>query len=199
MANPSEFEPSLPSKLRGESPSLIGALLFEKAFDFYAWYLSYDLTPSKHHTILESLAIFMQIATLCFEGQHILSTHEEKHLVKEISELYDGTSNGMIHNKDLLNSLDHLLRTFTDTNIRARLVAALIKLEYKYSKECSLKPSYLTLKQLIQEGLKNISPSLPDLVIFTLCRELEALYKKSLDIDLLVSELKIALKLLRSH
>jgi|GEM_PF-1891074 len=200
MAYPSESQNSLPSKepTPRDKAFTIGMVLFDKAFDFYTWYLSYDLGPSKHPTVLEALAIFMQLAKLSFEGQNILTQEEEKHLVKELHELYESVANGLVHNKDLILSLEKNLRVFMDKNIRARLVAALMRLEYKHaSKEDTREDSHLVLQQLIRESLGKISSSLPDLVVFTLCRELETLGKKNLDIESVLQEFKKSLEWLK--
>lgn len=181
------------------SKQLVGIALFEKTFDFYTWYLSYDLNPSKHHSIFESLSLLMQIAKLSFEGGGILSLKEEQWILKDLHDLSEGLSNGKLKNQDLCYALEYLLKKLSNTNAKARLITVLVRLEYKICghHEASYKEiSHTTFKQLIQSSFQKISQSLPDLITSTLARELEKLLDKPLDADTFLKEFHNSLALL---
>lgn len=209
MSHPSEREspdPFAPLQKKGLGPQkpgaqgIVGALLFERAFDFYAWYLSYDLTPAKHHFIFESLSLLMQIGKLSFEGSDLLSAEEEKQLVRELQELYEALSNGMLQNKDLCVAFERIVKKLTGRNMKARLIAALVRLEYKTCCHNDTAPSeaaQILFKQMISDAFDKISPALPDLIASTLSRELEALLVTNLPMEVFLKELKNSLMLLK--
>ena len=200
MVHSSENDPlSFWNKESSSNPP-VGIVLFEAAFDFYAWYLSYDLTPSKHHRVFESLSLLMQMAKLSFEGACILSIQEEAYLLKELREFSDALSSGMFNNHDLVQALEKMLRKLTDANPKARLIAALVRLEYKiccHNENAFNEVSHATFKQLIQNAFEKISPTLPDLIASTLSRELEALLAKPLDAHTFLQEFHNSIALLK--
>lgn len=178
----------------------IGIELFERVFNFYAWYLSYDLNPSKHPLIFESLSLLMQIAKLSFEGAALLSSEEEKRILRELYELSDALSNGMLKNRDLLKSLEKILKRLVDNNPKAKLIAILMKLEYKICihNEVSCSESFqVTFKEMLSNSLEKITSSLPNLIANTVARELETLYAAPLHVDTFLKEFKESTSLLK--
>lgn len=164
----------------------IGIELFEKTFNFYAWYLSYDHYPSKHHQIFELLSILMQISKLSFEGAAFLSLEEERKTLRELHELSDSLSNGKLKNKDLYKSLEKTLLGLTNNNSKAKLIAVLMKLEYRicihhegnFNEFLQKK-----FKDILSDAFKYVDRSLPDLIANTVIRELELLYKTTVHGD----------------
>jgi hypothetical protein len=167
-----------------ESKHLVGIELFEKAFNFYAWYLSYDHHPAKNHGIFELLSILMQIAKVSFEGGAILSSQEEAHALKELYELSEALSNGQLKNKDLFNSLEKVISHLTHHNAKAKVVSLLMKLEYKLCIHHEANFGQATQKkfrEIVANALEKIDKQLPSLIANTVARELDSLYKSPLD------------------
>lgn len=178
----------------------IGIGLFEKTFNFYAWYLSYDHNPSRHHLVFELLSILMQIAKLSFEGAAILSLEEEKKTLKELHELSDSLSNGKLKNQDLFKSLDKIITGLANNNSKAKLITLLMKLEYKICihNEGEFSDSLQKkFKELLSTAFTHIDSSLPNLIANTVARELESIYQTPLHGDNFLKKFNDATTLLK--
>lgn len=177
----------------------IGIELFEKTFNFYAWYLSYDHHPSKHHRVFELLSILMQIAKLSFEGAALLSLEEEKRTLKELYELSDSLSNGKLKNQDLFKSLDKIITELTNNNSKAKLITLLMKLEYKVCihNEGDFNESLQKkFKEILSTAFEHVDNTLPNLIANTVARDLESLYKTPLNGDSFLKKFNDAVVLL---
>lgn len=191
MTQPSEnyeaplhpFERANHTRNNPDSKQLVGIELFEKTFNFYAWYLSYDHQPAKHHQVFELLSLLMQIAKLSFEGSAILSSDEERHTLKELYELSDSLSNGKLKNKDLHKSLEKIITHLTNNNAKAKVITFLMKLEYKvciHNEDNFSESLQKKFKESVSNALEKIDASLPKLIATTVARDLESLYKSTL-------------------
>ena len=178
----------------------IGIALFEKTFNFYAWYLSYDSNPSKHHHVFELLSILMQIAKISFEGASILSLEEEHRTLKELHELSDSLSNGKIKNQDLSKSLDKIITGLINNNAKAKLITLLMKLEYRvciHNEEEFSESLQKKFKELLSTALEHIDSNLPNLIANTVARDLEALHKTTLHADTFLKKFNDTVTLLK--
>jgi len=185
-----------------EGFSYPGLSLFEKAFDFYSWYLSYDISLSKQWALFETLSLIMQIAKLSFEGAALLSAQEEEEALKQLQELSEAISGGTLKKIDLTTIIEKIITKLIDNNPRAKLVALLTRLEYKVCIHNTFDVSQevqLLFRQELYKLLQAIKRTTPSFIAGTVARDLEQLYSEPVEEKTFLKKFKDSVKWLYQY
>ena len=154
-----------------EHPSLMGSArpsgqrLFDQISEFYAWYLSWDISPKVHAKTFEFLSRIMRIAQVSKDWGHFLSDEEEQKALKLLSSLREELFDGLCRQQEIPQTLLNILQLLTNSNPKARLVARTNELEYILCVNAapSQPPEIRTRYQLLLDHILNqITPNLRD-------------------------------------
>lgn len=165
-------------------PKEVGETLFDHTSQFYAWYLSWDGSPTLHKETFSLLSTTMQVAKVSFQGGLYLSSQTEKEALTKLHSLRDALTNGSASSHSIYESISSLLALLTENNPKAKLIAKSTLLEYKtliYSEKplpSELIEDYHTITTRL---ISRITPSLGDLDAEKLAREITKLLDSSQD------------------
>ena len=156
-------------------PKEVGETLFDHLSQFYAWYLSWDGSPTLHKETFSLLSTTMQVAKISSEGGLYLTHEKETEALTKLTSLTDDLINGSSSSQAIYESINSLLDGLTEKNPKARLIAKAMLLEYKtliYSE--SPLPSQLIedYRALTAQLISKVTPSLGDLDAEKLVREI---------------------------
>ncbi len=107
-----------------------GEKLFDQVSEFYAWYMSWDISPKEHAQTFEYLSRIMRIAQVSKDGGHYLSDSEEQKALKSLSSLREDLYDGFCRQQEIPKNLLKIIQVLTEANPKSRLVARTNQLEY---------------------------------------------------------------------
>ncbi|MBS0649781.1 MAG: hypothetical protein JSR93_01340 [Verrucomicrobia bacterium] len=142
-----------------------GQQLFEQVSDFYAWYMSWDITPSDHAKTFELLSRIMRIAQVCKDGGLFLTYDEEEKALKSLSSLREDLFDGFCRQHEIGANLLKIIQILVTSNPKARLVARTNELEYMlcvYAPPSQNEAEKARYQLLLDQILRKVTPSLLD-------------------------------------
>ncbi|MBS0654137.1 MAG: hypothetical protein JSR39_11510 [Verrucomicrobia bacterium] len=166
-----DFEAPISPWTDREYPSIKGSSrpngqkLFDQVSEFYAWYMSWDITPRDHAKTFELLSRIMRIAQVSKDGGLFLSDEDEENALKSLSSLREDLFDGLFHHQDIGQNLLKIIQMLTTTNPKARLVARTNELEYIlciYGPPSQNEEEKGRYQRLLDQILKKVTPSLLD-------------------------------------
>lgn len=147
-----------------ESFQCSGQRLFDQVSEFYAWYMSWDITPKEHAETFELLSRIMRIAQVCRDGGLFLNEDEEQKALRSVSSLREELFDGHCRQQEIPQNLLKIIQALI-TNPKARLVAKTNELEYMLCIRSSPENESQALKfqQILNEILNKITPTFLDI------------------------------------
>ena len=133
LVNGPAFIPSSSPYFDKPSPAnqQVGETLFDHTSQFYAWYLSWERTPTDHKETFSLLSTIMQVAKISLAGGLYLDNDGEKEALSKLQDLGDQLINGSFPPHEISETIDSILNSLTDNNPKAKLIAKSTLLEYK--------------------------------------------------------------------
>ena len=155
-----------------------GSALFNETSQFYAWYLSWERSPSEHKETFSLLSTIMQVAKVSLEGGLYLSKESEEEATSHLQTLGDRLMNGSYSTHEISGAIESILSNLTENNPKAKLIAKSTLLQYKMVMHQDAHPGEhlaADYHEAMSRLTAKVTPSLGDLDAEKLSRELTKL------------------------
>jgi hypothetical protein len=162
--------------------SKIGQKLFDCATDFYAWYMSWDNSPSNHSQTFRVLSQIMRIAQVSVDGGNYLSDKQENQALASLGHLKEHLFDGHMKTDEILSNLTDVLQTLIIDNPKARVIAHATEMEYVFC--IHPPPSSSTaasedLQQYLAMVIQNVNPSLLDIHAYGIAQSMAKILEEA--------------------